>query len=354
MVLNMADLVRACRRPRSRPHCAVACGDRRVDLRASWRQRANRLAHHLARSGRRPRRPRRRLRAQLDRDGRGAASRCTSCARSPINVNYRYVENELRYCSRQRGRRRRSCTSAACPAGWPPCCPTCRSSGTSSSSRTAPRTTASPTATARSSTRTRWPRASPERDFGPRDPGDLYMLYTGGTTGRPEGRDVAARGRVARARRRHRLHHRRAAGRRVGAVAGAATRLRAWSGSCVAPLIHGNAQWATLGAAVRRRHRRPDAAVRPARDLAGRSSAEKVNVMAIVGDAMARPLIEAYHEGGYDALVAVRHLQHRGAVLAVGQGSSTWRRSRTSCSPTRSARRRPGFTGIGSSTKRRA
>jgi acyl-CoA synthetase (AMP-forming)/AMP-acid ligase II len=26
---------------------------------------------------------------------------------------------------------------------------------------------------------------SPERDFGPRDPGDLYLLYTGGTTGRP-------------------------------------------------------------------------------------------------------------------------------------------------------------------------
>ena len=29
--------------------------------------------------------------------------------------------------------------------------------------------------------------ASPERDFGPRSPDDLYMLYTGGTTGMPKG-----------------------------------------------------------------------------------------------------------------------------------------------------------------------
>jgi long-subunit acyl-CoA synthetase (AMP-forming) len=28
---------------------------------------------------------------------------------------------------------------------------------------------------------------SPERDFEDRDPGDLYLLYTGGTTGRPKG-----------------------------------------------------------------------------------------------------------------------------------------------------------------------
>ena len=41
--------------------------------------------------------------------------------------------------------------------------------------------------TASSTTRPLWPPRHPTRDFGPRSPDDLYVLYTGGTTGMPKG-----------------------------------------------------------------------------------------------------------------------------------------------------------------------
>jgi acyl-CoA synthetase (AMP-forming)/AMP-acid ligase II len=69
---------------------------------------------------------------------------------------------------------------------------------------------------------------------------------------------------------------------------------------CLAPLIHGNAQWAALAALFA-----GDTVV-----LVPRFDADevwrvverrKVNVIVLIGDAMARPLIEAYLAGGYDA-----------------------------------------------------
>ena len=53
---------------------------------------------------------------------------------------------------------------------------------------------------------------SAERDFDERSADDIHIIYTGGTTGLPQGRHVAPRGLLAHARRRHRLLHRRAAG----------------------------------------------------------------------------------------------------------------------------------------------
>ena len=169
-------------------HEALVCGDRRLTLRASPTSAPTRLAHHLAALG----------------IGAGdhvalylyngteyleAMLAAFKLRAVPINVNYRYVEDELRYlfddADAERGRvpprvraeARRDPRDAAAAAH------------ASSRSTTAPARDRRDSA--RSSTRPRSPRASPTRDFGPRSADDLYILYTGGTTGMPEGRDVA-------------------------------------------------------------------------------------------------------------------------------------------------------------------
>jgi fatty-acyl-CoA synthase len=133
--------------------------------------------------------------------------------------------------------------------------------------------------------------ASPVREFGPRSPDDLYVLYTGGTTGMPKGvmwraEDIffAAMG-----------------GGNYGGP-GIATpeeigqHLTDAPGStlALAPLMHGNAQW-TLAIAlfggntvVLSTSRRFDAD--EVWDLVER---EQVFVISLVGDAMARPLVDA-------------------------------------------------------------
>jgi len=141
--------------------------------------------------------------------------------------------------------------------------------------------------------------ASPARDFPPRSDDDVYIIYTGGTTGYPKG--VMWR---------HEDLWRTLAGgidfltgvpladeweqSRKGQESSGVVRLTA------APLIHGAAQVAMLAALFS-----GDTVV-----LAPRFDAHevwraieryKVNLVFIIGDAMGRPLIEAYHEGGYDA-----------------------------------------------------
>jgi acyl-CoA synthetase (AMP-forming)/AMP-acid ligase II len=139
---------------------------------------------------------------------------------------------------------------------------------------------------------------SPARDFGPRDPSDLYLLYTGGTTGRPKGvmwrhEDVW-----------------RALGGGVDFMTGEpvddefeqsrAGAQFAMVRLCAAPLAHGQAQWAMYGALFTA----STVVLMPRFDpqeIWRVVEQEKVNVMAIVGDAMARPLIEVYLAGSYDA-----------------------------------------------------
>ena len=134
---------------------------------------------------------------------------------------------------------------------------------------------------------------SPERDFGPRSADDLYILYTGGTTGMPKGviwrhEDVfmALGGgidpmtKVKVARPEDMLE-------RVGDV-----QITFFP---IAPLMHGATQWGLMGQAftanrvVLVRNFDPEECW----DLIER---ERVNSMMITGDAMARPLIETLHE----------------------------------------------------------
>ena len=133
--------------------------------------------------------------------------------------------------------------------------------------------------------------ASPERNFGHRSPDDRYILYTGGTTGMPKGviwrqEDIffAAMG-----------------GGNYGGPGIERPELIAQSVSAtpavtlaLAPLMHGNAQWTMFntifggGTVVLSTDRRfdPDA-------IWKLIDAEKINTVSLVGDAMARPLVDA-------------------------------------------------------------
>lgn len=140
---------------------------------------------------------------------------------------------------------------------------------------------------------------SPARDFPPRSNDDVYIIYTGGTTGYPKG--VMWR---------HEDIWRTLAGgidfltgvpltdeweqSRKGLESGGMVRLTA------APLIHGAAQVAMLAALFG-----GDTVILPPRfdahEVWRAVERHKVNLLFIVGDAMGRPLIEAYADRGYDA-----------------------------------------------------
>ncbi|MFC9896432.1 acyl-CoA synthetase [Nocardia sp. NPDC127579] len=141
---------------------------------------------------------------------------------------------------------------------------------------------------------------SPARDFDARSSDDLYLLYTGGTTGFPKGvmwrhEDVW-----------------RALGGGINHVTGEYVRDE-WQlaeqaaqspvGVVLAPLsplIHGAAQWATFiglnsgGTLVFVPQFDADEVWRLVEQ-------HRINAFTVVGDAMAKPLLDAYRAGDYDA-----------------------------------------------------
>jgi acyl-CoA synthetase (AMP-forming)/AMP-acid ligase II len=154
--------------------------------------------------------------------------------------------------------------------------------------------------------------ASSARDFGPRSPDDRYILYTGGTTGMPKGviwrhEDIffAAMG-----------------GGNYGGPGIATPEAITQSVSpnpavtlALAPLMHGNAQWTMFncffggGTLVLSTDRKfdPDAIWRLI-------AAEGINTVSLVGDAMARPLLDALK--GEPAPPSLFALVSGGAILS--------------------------------------
>jgi len=141
----------------------------------------------------------------------------------------------------------------------------------------------------------------PERDFGPRSGDDRYILYTGGTTGMPKGvvwphRNVFfALGGGLDALTGVRVERPEQMVEKGLASAGPITFLP------IAPLMHGATQWGVMGQSFvgNRIVLVPRFDPHDVWSLVGR---EKVNMVMITGDAMGRPLIEALDDpdAGYD------------------------------------------------------
>ncbi len=261
---------------------ALICGDRRLTY-AELDERGNRVAHWLAEKGCR-RGDHIGLYLENGTEYVETMLGAFKLGVVPVNVNYRYVEDELRYLFEDadlvgvvhEGR------FAARVAAVRPVCPGVR--WTLAVDRDAPDPKVTDYELALAS-------ASPARDFEARAGDDLYVLYTGGTTGMPKG--VVWRQEDA-------FYACLSGGNplvepprtpeEVGTRAAERVGLRTMP---CAPLIHGAAQWTVwmtfFGGGI--------LVLTPGNFDADRVldvvETEHVNVITIVGDAMARPLADA-------------------------------------------------------------
>jgi len=310
MAFNVADLLE--RVADTVPdHLALVCAQRRLSY-ADLEARANRLAHVLSAHGV----------GAGDHvalylynsteylEGMLAAFKIRAV---PINVNYRYVEDELRYLLDDADAVAVIFHREFAPklAAIRPSLPLLRAFIAVDDD--SPRTDA---LLAAEDYERALAGASPARDFGPRSADDLYLLYTGGTTGMPKG--VMWR------------HVDLFFGAMAGAGGGGApiTMPEEIAERClqprtrcvpICPFMHGTAHWMAfsslfMGGSViipAEHHLEPLALWR----LVER---EQANYIVIVGDAFARPLLDALDspEGRAIDLSSLQVVLSGGAILS--------------------------------------
>lgn len=307
MALNLADMIEhtADAVP---DRVAIESGDRQVTY-AQLDQRANRLAHHLRALGVEP----------GDKVGLYTRNRIEAVeamvgilkARAVmVNINFRYVEAELEHLLTDS-----DAVAVVCEARYADRltaiagrCPQLRGAVVIDdlASDTAAETTGNAAEVAAALSQAlpaagyeqALAAADPARDFGQRSADDVFMIYTGGTTGMPKGvmwrhEDVW-----------------RVLGGGISITTGeylpdewAQSRQGAASPQLVRypipPLIHGGSQWAILTGLLTG----GKAVVYPEFDAARTWQIvqdHRVSVLFIVGDAMARPMLAALEAGDYD------------------------------------------------------
>jgi acyl-CoA synthetase (AMP-forming)/AMP-acid ligase II len=262
---------------------ALIVGDR-VETYAQLEENANRLAHHLAEHGIGP----------GDHVGIYALNSLEfvetmfaayKLRAVPINVNYRYVEAELRYLFENadlaalvHDEEFRSRIDAVRDA-----LPLLRHTIAIGSEY----------ADALAS-------GSPARDFGPRADDDIYILYTGGTTGMPKGvvwrqEDVlCVLGGLVDFETGERITDEWKFAKAAADAPGGGM------GIVIAPLMHGAAQWGVLNGMINGRTIVLLAKFDP-HDVWRAIDRHRITSLNITGDAMGRPLIEVLEESDYDA-----------------------------------------------------
>ncbi|MTA63919.1 MAG: AMP-binding protein [Actinobacteria bacterium] len=317
MSYNLADLWEAVS-DRVANREAVVCGDRRLTY-AQLEERANRMANHLLAQGVQP--------------GEFVGCYLTNCTEYlevllacfkiraiPVNINYRYVTEELRYllldsglvvlvCNEEFAERVGSVT-AEVPALRH--CIVVRSTALSAEAESVDLAALPDGIFYDEAVEA----ASGDRpQILGRGNDDLYLLYTGGTTGMPKG--VIWR----------------QADAFFGCIGGGDPMRMSGPVSspeetleriiefdfvfyALAPLMHAAAQWVSLmwllcGAKVILHSGGFDPV-----EIWQTVDAEKVSIMTVVGDAMARPLVDAWDEYGPFEISSMYSLSNGGAPLA--------------------------------------
>jgi acyl-CoA synthetase (AMP-forming)/AMP-acid ligase II len=287
---------------------ALVCGDRRLTY-SELDARANRLAHHLQAAGVKPGEHVGMYLYNGTEYVEGMLA-CLKIRAVPINVNYRYVEDELRYLFADADlvgvlHQREFAPRIAAIRADVSKLRTLIAVGAGGGDLDGIGSVEYEVALASQ---------SPVRDFDPRSPDDLFIIYTGGTTGMPKGvmwrqEDLFFTG----------MGGGNPLGEPVEKAEMIAQNARARDPQIVqfpvAPLIHGAAQlavfigfnWGDKVVLIPRFD--PDLVW----EVAER---ERVNTMTIVGDAMARPMAEALPNHTHRDLSSVLYVGSAGAILS--------------------------------------